>query len=367
MRIYFMLVLLAYVGGNIYVFVRGLQAIQHFPLIFKWLSGGLFWFSCLSIILTFSLRNAEIATTAWWHVFYEYSCSWLVIILYMGLLLLFFDGFGLFNHSFRYGFVISSALTAGLLLYGHYRYQHPVVKTVDVNIDKLPTDHTQSLKAVAISDVHLGTGTNKKRLQKYVRLINAQNPDIILIAGDLIDNSIASVRYQRMEEELRQLSAPLGIYMSPGNHEYISGIDKSREYITSATGIRFLCDTVVTLPNGIRIVGRDDASNPSRKELRALTDADRSLPVVVLDHQPYQLKQAEEEGVDLLFCGHTHHGQVWPMSWITEQLFDIGYGFEKRGNTSIYVSSGLSLWGPPFRIGTKSELIVFNIRFKGER
>ncbi|MDR0757229.1 MAG: metallophosphoesterase [Tannerella sp.] len=365
MRAYFILVLLAYLGGNVYIFVRGLQAIQHFPHIFKWLWGTLFWFSFLSLILSFALRNSRMATTAGWHVFYEYSCSWLVITLYMGLLLLLFDVFRLFNHSFHYGFVISLILTVCLLLYGHYRYQHPVDRVINIDVNKSLPDLTQPLKVVAISDVHLGTGTNKKRLQKYVRLINAWNPDIILIAGDLIDNSITPVRRQRMEEELRQLRAPLGIYMSPGNHEYISGIAESREYIAGATDIRFLCDSAVTLSNGIRIVGCDDASNPSRKELRALLEGtDCSLPVFVLDHQPYRLKQAEEEGVDLLFCGHTHHGQVWPMSWITEQLFDIGYGFEKRGNTSIYVSSGLSLWGPPFRIGTQSELVVFNIHFK---
>ncbi|MDR1407390.1 MAG: metallophosphoesterase [Tannerella sp.] len=365
MRIFFLLILLSYIGGNIYIFVRGLQAIQHFPLIFKWLAGAFFWLSFLSIILMFALRNSRMATSTGWHIFYEYSCSWLVVTLYMGLLLLCFDAFKLFNHSFRYGFVLSLLLTICLLIYGHYRYQHPVNKVIHIDINKSATDRTQSLKVVAVSDIHLGMGTNKNRLQKYVRLINAQHPDLILIAGDLIDNSLAPVRYQRMEEELLQLHAPLGLYMSPGNHEYISGIAESREYISGSTHIRFLQDTVVTLPNGIRIVGRDDASNPSRKELHTLLEgAGRDLPVIVLDHQPYQLKEAEEEGVDLLFCGHTHHGQVWPMSWITEQLFDIGYGFAKRGNTSIYVSSGLSLWGPPYRIGTKSELIVFHIHLK---
>jgi predicted MPP superfamily phosphohydrolase len=357
--------LLSYLGGNVYIFVRGLQAMRHFPHIFKWLSSGLFWISFCSLIIAFALRNSKVAATTGWHVFYEYSCSWLVFTLYMGLLLLFFDGFRLFNHSFRYGFVISLALTICLLCYGHYRYQHPVNKVINIDINKSLANRTQSLKVVAVSDIHLGIGTNKKRLQKYVRLINAQNPDIILIAGDLIDNSLVPVRYQRMEDELQQLRAPLGIYMSPGNHEYISGIAESQEYVTTMTTIHFLRDTVVTLPNGIRIVGRDDQSNPSRKELRTLLEGvARDQPVIVLDHQPYQLKQAEDEDVDILFCGHTHHGQVWPMSWITEQMFDIGYGFEKRGNTSIYVSSGLSLWGPPFRIGTNSETVVFNIRLK---
>ncbi|MDR1331623.1 MAG: metallophosphoesterase [Tannerella sp.] len=365
MRIYFLLMLLAYLGGNIYIFVRGLQAVQHLPSVFKWLWSVFFWLSFLAIIPAFAMRNTRIATAAGWHVFYEYASSWLVVTLYMGLLLLCFDAFRLFHHPFRYGFAISLALTVGLLIYGHYRYQHPACTVVDVEVDRPSTGRTQTLKIAGVSDVHLGMGTNKKRLQKYVRLINAQNPDIILIAGDLIDSSITPVRRGRMEEELRQLRAPLGIYMSPGNHEYISGIDGSRDYISGSTGIRFLRDSVATLPNGLRIVGRDDVSNPSRKELRTLLEgAAGDGPVIVLDHQPYELRQAEEAGADLLFCGHTHHGQVWPMSWITERMFDVAYGFAKRGNTSVYVSSGLSLWGPPFRIGTKSELVVFNLRFK---
>jgi len=90
---------------------------------------------------------------------------------------------------------------------------------------------------------------------------------------------------------------------------------------------------------------------------------DSKYPVFVLDHQPYELQQAADENVDLLLCGHTHNGQVWPMSLITGRMFDRSYGYEKRGNTSIYVSSGLSLWGPPYRIGTDSELVVFNLSF----
>jgi predicted MPP superfamily phosphohydrolase len=207
-------------------------------------------------------------------------------------------------------------------------------------------------------------GTARGQLEKYIRRINGQQPDLILIGGDLIDNSIVPVRERQMEQVLSQLHAKLGIYMVPGNHEYISGLADCASFLRR-TPIHLLQDSVVTLPNGIRIVGRDDRSNRRRKPLSQLAgDSDAALPLIVLDHQPVELAQAVEAGVDLLFCGHTHNGQVWPMNWLTSRLFEIAYGYEKRGNTNIYVSSGLALWGPPFRIGSRSEMVVFNLSFR---
>jgi len=181
----------------------------------------------------------------------------------------------------------------------------------------------------------------------------------------LIDNSIVPVKAAKMEEELLQLESKYGVFMAPGNHEYISGLSDAREFITGKTNIRFLQDEVAQLPDGVQIVGRDDHSNRNRKSLSELmSKLDRSKPIIVIDHQPYELKEAENEQVDLLFCGHTHNGQVFPMSLMTARMFDLSYGYTKRGNTAIYVSSGLSLWGPPYRIGTDSELIVFDVHFQ---
>lgn len=231
-------------------------------------------------------------------------------------------------------------------------------------INKPANTDGQPLKVVAISDIHLGYATNKTMLAGYVDMINAQRPDIVLIGGDLIDNSVAPLRYEHMEEELSKIYAPLGVYMVPGNHEYISGIEDSEKFIAQ-TPIVLLRDSVAILPNQIQLVGRDDRHNKGRKTLGQLTaNLDKSKPVILLDHQPYDLEKTEEAGVDLQFSGHTHRGQVWPMNWIVDHLFELSYGIKKIGNSTIYVSSGLSLWGPPFRIGTDSEMVVFNITFK---
>ena len=187
---------------------------------------------------------------------------------------------------------------------------------------------------------------------------------MIFICGDLIDNSIVPVKNQQMDAELALLNARYGVYMVPGNHEYISGITECKQFLVR-TPVHVLQDTVVTLPNGIQIVGRDDRSVRSRKDLAQLTlNVNAEQPVIVLDHQPVELSENVEAKVDLLLCGHTHNGQVWPIKWLTGRMFEISYGYEKRNQTHIYVTSGLSLWGPPFRIGTQSEMVVINLSFK---
>jgi predicted MPP superfamily phosphohydrolase len=271
-----------------------------------------------------------------------------------------FDILKLCHLPFRYPFLTSLLLTLSLLTYGFYQYWHPVIHTVDLKFDKKVACTNDSLKIVMVSDLHLGMGTAETLLQKYVSMINEQQPDLILICGDLIDNSIVPVKEKQMSKTLAQLNAKMGIYMAPGNHEYISGINECVKFLQQ-TNVQLLKDSVVTLPNGVRLAGRDDRSNPHRKSLAQLLENEHDNILIVMDHQPNELQQAADNGVDLLLCGHTHHGQIWPLSTLTNKLFEVSHGYAKKGNTHIYVSSGLALWGPPFRIGTHSELTVFNV------
>ena len=357
LAVFFIVILLVYLTGNLYVYVRGLQAIHHFPLIVRWTFSVCFWAVALSFVCVFLLRSAHV-NVSMSHVLFEIGTGWLVFTLYMVLLLGCTDLIRLFNKSFHSGFIFSSLLTLCVLAYGYWRYQHPVTKVINMVINKQVTTSESSVKIVAISDVHLGLGTVKSKLAKYVEMINKQDPDVILICGDLIDNSIVPVINQQMHTELSQLKARYGVYMVPGNHEYISGIDECLRYLEQ-TSVRVLRDTVVALPNGVQIVGRDDRQNRFRKDLAYLMrNIDHERPVIVLDHQPVEINQAVAAGADLLLCGHTHNGQVWPLSMLTKKMFELSYGYEKRGQTHIYVTSGLSLWGPPFRIGTQSEMAV---------
>ena len=166
-------------------------------------------------------------------------------------------------------------------------------------------------------------------------------------------------------EILDSIDAPDGIYMVPGNHEYISGIDACEAFV-SGTRITMLRDSIAALPGGLQLVGRDDRSNGNRLSLdMLLAGADMSKPVFVLDHQPYCLAQSDSLGVDIQFSGHTHRGQIWPLNWLTDALYEQSHGYRKWSHAHIFVSSGLSLWGPPFRIGTRSDMAVLHISGTG--
>ena len=228
----------------------------------------------------------------------------------MALFLLLFDILKLFKVVCKYRFYLSLVFTLGLLGYGVYNYHHPETNVVSILTNKRYEDTPQAIKIVAISDVHLGNGTGKAALKKYVEMINAQHPDLILISGDLIDNSVVPLYTENMADELANLKAPMGIYMVLGNHEYISGIDESIRYIKS-TKIQLLRDSVVTLPNGIQLIGRDDRHNRKRRSLQELmVNIDKSKPIILLDHQPFDLEETKAADIDLQFSGHTHHGQT---------------------------------------------------------
>jgi len=249
-----------------------------------------------------------------------------------------------------------------MLVYGFINYQHPVKQVINIVINNTFTD-CNDITVVAFSDLHLGYGTDKALLHKNIDRINAEHPDLILIGGDLIDNSLSPVENEQMERELNRLNAPTGIYLVPGNHEYISNLRDCKRFISEKTKITFLCDSLITLSCGLQILGRDDRSN--RKRMRTeewVRIIDASKPLIIMDHQPSELESAHKMNAVLQFSGHTHYGQVIPLKWLTKRLFEIPYGYEKRGDINYYVSSGLALWGPPFRIGTNSEFVVFNIK-----
>lgn len=358
---YLLLIVTFYLAGNAYIFVRGSQALKVKSLGVKILLTVLFSICALSFFGTMLARNLAMPVFIS-HSMYIIGTSWLIFTLYMTLFLLLFDILKLLKVVRKYRFGWSLALTLGLLGYGFYNYHHPETNVVNILTNKQYEGTSEAIKIVAISDIHLGNGTGKAAIKKYVGMINAQKPDLILIAGDLIDNSVVPLYTENMAEELADLKAPMGIYMVLGNHEYISGINKSIQYIKN-TPIQLLRDSVVTLSNGIQLIGRDDHHNHHRHSLQELmVNVDKSKPIILLDHQPFNLKETEAAGIDLQISGHTHHGQVWPISWVTDCIFEQSHGYRQWGNSHVYVSSGLSLWGPPFRIGTESEMIVFNFQ-----
>ena len=251
-----------------------------------------------------------------------------------------------------------------LVIYGYYQFRHPQVVEQEIEIAKTAGNYKR-IKVVGVSDLHLGVAIDRKRMEQFVQLINDQHPDMIFIAGDLIDNNALPLEKERMWETIDKLQAPLGTYFCLGNHEYLSGIDESMNFLRK-TNMHLLIDSSVVVNNSIQIIGRDDKQgNHLRKSLEELVKGlNPSLPLFLLDHEPYRLNEAEKNGIDLQLSGHTHHGQIFPGNLLTDWIYELSYGYKQKGNTHYYVSSGLGLWGPPLRICTQSEIVVFNIEFK---
>jgi hypothetical protein len=161
----------------------------------------------------------------------------------------------------------------------------------------------------------------------------------------------------------------LGIYASTGNHEHIGGVEEACKYLTEHD-ITVLRDSVIMVNNEFYLIGREDRdarrfSGAGRKSLDELMkNVDSEFPLILMDHQPFNLEQASSKGIDLQISGHTHNGQLWPLDYITDAIYEKSWGYEKKGNTHIYVSSGIGTWGPPVRTGNRPEIVNIKLNFR---
>lgn len=295
---------------------------------------------------------------------YEIGTSSLIVLLYLILCFLLLD-VGRWLHVVPREVLYSNwrsavavvAVMCAIFLYGNLNYRNKVRVPLTLKSEK-PVKH--GMKLLMASDLHLGYHNPRKELARWVDMINAEQPDYVLIAGDIIDISVHPLRVENMAAEFRRLNAP--VYACLGNHEYYSGEPLAQQFYKDA-GIHLLIDESVELDGGITIVGRDDRTNVRRKSLAQLMHGvDSSRYIILLDHQPYNLEEAEQAGVDFQLSGHTHRGQVWPISWITDAIYEKSWGSHRRGSTEYYVSSGLGIWGGKFRIGTQSEYVVATLQ-----
>jgi len=290
---------------------------------------------------------------------YEVSTSSIFIMLYLVLLFLALDLGRLVRlvpRSWLYqnGWTAAAVfvLMVGLFVYGNIHYNNKVRVELDL---PTPKQLAKDYRIVMLSDLHIGYHNPRSELARWVDIVNAEKPDFILIAGDIIDGSMRPVVEERMAEEFRRLEAP--VYACLGNHEFYSGLPEARQFYRDA-GIRLLIDETAVIDSSITVIGRDDRTNMRRKPVRELVPSLRETFTIVLDHQPYNLDRTEQAGVDFQLSGHTHRGQVWPISWITDRVYECSWGSHQRGSTRYYISSGIGIWGGKFRIGTQSEYVV---------
>jgi uncharacterized protein len=379
MIIFITFALSVYLAGNFYVFYHGWQVLPDklwlkIPYVSFFIIISISFF--LSKILEkTSLHNLNAAFT--WIGAFGWS-----FLLYLFIIVLFIDLIRLFNHwidipflrnIFNYQFTGQIALIATIALVvilniaGFINAANPRIKNISLQINK-SAGTRKELRIAMASDIHLGTLVGKSKLENLVKTINDFNPDIVFLAGDILDENHTPIFLKDLGAPLRNIKSPLGVYAITGNHEYIGGIKKAIDYIESLN-IKMLRDTSVLIDNSFYIIGREDVSSfrfseHKRKELQDLCSGiDFAKPVILLDHEPYHLEEAEKIKADLQLSGHTHHGQMWPINNITSAIFEVSWGYKKKNDTHVYVSSGYGTWGPPVRIGNRPETVLITLSF----
>ncbi|MYS92435.1 MULTISPECIES: metallophosphoesterase [Streptomyces] len=255
----------------------------------------------------------------------------------------------------------AAAAAVGTVGYGTYGVlRGPKVKRVTVPLAKLPRA-AHGYRIAVVSDVHLGPVLGRGFAQKVVDTINATQPDLIAVVGDLVDGSVKDLG--PAAAPLAQLKARHGSYFVTGNHEYFSGAEQWVEEVRRL-GLTPLENARREMPYfdlaGVNdVAGEDEGQGPDYA--RALGDRDTARACVLLAHQPVQIHDAVEHGVDLQLSGHTHGGQLWPGNLIAAAANPTVAGLERYGDTQLYVSRGAGAWGPPTRVGAPSDITLIEL------
>lgn len=316
------------------------------------------------------------------HDFAWLGTSWMVFIIYMTPLLLLYDllkyiskkkkilprNIDLEAKKTRLAFFCTAFLfILSVMVYGNYKFRHPVVTELNLTVQK-HSPNIKNLRVVVATDLHAGYLIDKDIISMYVDKIMEQKPDLILLVGDIIDYDIKSLHEQRMETEFLRLKAPYGVFATTGNHEYIE-LEESKDekilWLSEKAGMTVLRDTTVLIADSFYLVGREDDKCKTRKPLsQIMQGVNKDFPIFVMNHEPHRLQEEADAGADIALYGHTHNGQIFPNNVMLSLLYECKYGYLKKDNTHIYVSSGLGLAGPQYRIGSVSEVVVLNVNFK---
>ena len=377
---FFTIVFCVYTIGNIYLFVRGWQSLEMMGRQRAWFA-VVFLLVSLSFMVSQLLRVKGVSGTVV-DVFFVTGSYWIAVMLYGFLFLFAIDILrivswaGNIKPDFIYGnYQLSKAIMFGavclvmtvILAVGYSNTQRLRTTHVKIPIDKSAGQLT-GLRVAMVSDIHLGHINGRNFLAAIVDAINEQKPDLVLLVGDIFDMSPEPVIKQDMGVEFERLQTKYGAYMISGNHEYIGNreyrdaINTTFAYMASH-GVQPLQDSVVLIDSSFYVAGRKDRSATRKTIPELLHGIDRQLPIIMADHQPYHLEAVEQAGVDLQLSGHTHHGQMWPLNYITRKLYEQDWGFLQKGKSNFYISCGVGTWGPPIRTAGYSEVVVVDLEF----
>lgn len=293
-------------------------------------------------------------------------------------------------HS-RTAFTVAGAICALLILLlsacGIFHAKYIKTTSYDVIINKTIPERT-SMKIVLLADTHFGYNAGVLHARELVRKINKQKPDLVCIAGDIFDNEYDAIRNpEKLAKTLRGIKSTYGVYACWGNHdlneEILAGFtfkhkdgdlsdikDPRMKKFLKDSNIHILEDESVLINDQFYVIGRKDASltekiDETRKAPAQLTEKlDRDKPIIMIDHQPKELQELADAGVDLDLCGHTHNGQTFPGNFTIKLMWENPCGLLSKDNMTNITTSGAGVWGPAMRIGTDSEICSINIQLK---
>ena len=235
----------------------------------------------------------------------------------------------------------------------------PVVHRLTVTTDKALD---KPMEIALVSDTHLGRWFGNRQIDKMVKLIDAQNPDVVVIAGDVMNDSTDAYEKTNMHEHLSKLRAPLGVYATLGNHDY-SGNEVAIAKAIERAGIQVIDNKSVWLDDSVLLVGRSDVTDPVRPAAAdLLTKVESKKPVIFLEHSPDALEEIQGLPVDLHLSGHTHGGQIFPLTLLLKWFTPLVYGYEQTNDTQFLVTSGYGIGAVPFRLGTRSEIWMITLQ-----
>lgn len=246
-------------------------------------------------------------------------------------------------------------------MYGLLNAKNIKIKKVEVEIKSLSIVW-KNKKVVWISDIHLGQINAESFLTRIVNKINILNPDLVFIGGDLYDG--VKVDTEKIIEPLRNLKTTQGVYFITGNHDGFTDISTEEDIkAIEKVGIKILQDKILEI-DGVQVIGIDYKHSNSRerfREMLASLNINKDKPSILLKHIPSDVDVSREFGISLQISGHTHRAQMWPLSYLPKIIFKgFDYGLKRTGDTQVYTSSGVGTWGPPLRVGTNSEIVLFS-------
>lgn len=330
------------------------------------------WLKALFILLAFTFVSASIishfykSTIIDWY--YAFSAYWfgLVHFLFGGAVIFYF----ILNIFYSRDVYISPSLVGGICfsifflihLYGTMMSQRPKITEVKISFSQISGFHAsfwKNKKVIFVSDLQLGNIYKDKFTVRAVKKIKALDPYAVFIGGDLYDGVVCDE--EKLIAPLRELRPAGGTYFITGNHEYyLPNVSRALDAIR-AVGITVLDNKKIDI-GGIDIIGIDYHAAHKKEDFRNILEGigvDRARPSILLKHEPTNLDIAEAAGISLDLSGHTHHGQIFPLMFFTWQIYKgFDYGLKRLGSMQVFTSSGAGTWGPPLRLGTKSEIVA---------